>query len=151
MSSGRWQRVDDVFHQAVNLVPEARSAFLEEACVGDESLRKEVLSLLAHDVEEGDTLANAVQAESKGIIHAEDLTGKSIGPYQVLERIGSGGMGTVFKAMDTRLNRTVAIKVCAAEFSGHFIHEARTIAALNHPHVCTLYDVSLNYLVMELI
>ena len=77
--------------------------------------------------------------------------GDRLGPYEILGQIGAGGMGEVWKARDTRLNRTVAIKISAAQFSERFEREARTIAALNHPHICTLYDVGPNYLVMEYI
>jgi Tol biopolymer transport system component/predicted Ser/Thr protein kinase len=78
-------------------------------------------------------------------------TGDTIGPYQILARIGEGGMGEVFRARDTRLDRTVAIKVSKAEFSDRFAREAKSVAALNHPNICTLHDVGRNYLVMELI
>src|SRR5580658_6730412 len=78
-------------------------------------------------------------------------TGDRLGPYEILEPIGRGGMGEVWKARDTRLGREVAIKVSAEKFSDRFEREARTIATLNHPNICTLYDVGDNYLVMELI
>jgi serine/threonine protein kinase len=71
------------------------------------------------------------------------------GPYEILAPIGAGGMGEVYKARDTRLDRSVAIKVALENFSERFEREARTIAALNHPHICQLYDVGPNYLVME--
>jgi len=77
--------------------------------------------------------------------------GTLLGPYEVIEPLGSGGMGKVFRARDTRLDRTVAIKVSAAKFSGRFEREARAVAALNHPHICTVHDVGPNYLVMELV
>ena len=77
--------------------------------------------------------------------------GATLGPYKILEAIGAGGMGTVYKARDTRLNRVVAIKVAQAEFTDRFAREARSIAALNHPNICQLYDVGPNYLVMEFV
>jgi eukaryotic-like serine/threonine-protein kinase len=77
--------------------------------------------------------------------------GDRLGPYEILCRIGAGGMGEVWQAHDTRLGREVAIKVSAEKFSDRFEREARTIATLNHPNICTLYDVGPNYLVMELI
>ena len=76
-------------------------------------------------------------------------TGAKLGPYEILSPIGAGGMGQVWKARDTRLGRTVAVKVSAAKFSERFGQEARAIAALNHPNICTLYDVGPDYLVME--
>ena len=77
--------------------------------------------------------------------------GVMLGPYRVESKLGQGGMGEVWKAHDTRLGRSVAIKVSAAQFSERFNREARAVAALNHPNICTLYDVGPNYLVMELV
>src|SRR5215472_9618931 len=77
--------------------------------------------------------------------------GEKLGPYEILERIGAGGMGEVYRARDTRLNRDVAIKVSAERFSERFEREARAVAALNHPNICTLHDVGPNYLVMEFV
>src|SRR5689334_24998205 len=76
-------------------------------------------------------------------------TGTRLGPYEILSALGAGGMGEVYRARDTRLDRTVAIKVLNNRFSKRFEGEARAIAALNHPHICTLYDVGPDYLVME--
>ena len=76
--------------------------------------------------------------------------GSQLGPYIVEQEIGAGGMGHVFRARDTRLQRFVAIKVSLEQFSARFEREARAIAQLNHPHICTLHDVGPNYLVMEL-
>jgi serine/threonine protein kinase len=69
------------------------------------------------------------------------LAGAKLGPYEILSPIGAGGMGEVFKARDTRLDRIVAIKISEARFTERFEREARTVAALNHPNVCQLYDV----------
>jgi eukaryotic-like serine/threonine-protein kinase len=77
--------------------------------------------------------------------------GAKLGPYEVVAMLGKGGMGEVWRARDTRLDRTVALKVSKSEFSARFEREARAIAALNHPHICQLYDVGPNYLVMEYI
>ncbi len=77
--------------------------------------------------------------------------GDRLGPYEILAPIGAGGMGEVYKARDTRLGREVAIKVSAQQFTERFEREARAIAALNHPNICTLFDVGPNYLVMEYI
>src|SRR5665213_1301534 len=77
--------------------------------------------------------------------------GAKLGPYEILSAIGAGGMGQVWKARDSRLDRIVAIKTSAARFSDRFEREARAVAALNHPHICTLYDVGPDYLVMEYI
>jgi serine/threonine protein kinase len=77
--------------------------------------------------------------------------GEKLGPYEILASISAGGMGEVYRARDSRLNRDVAIKVATTGFSDRFEREARAIAALNHPHICAIYDVGPNYLVMELI
>ena len=77
--------------------------------------------------------------------------GGKLGPYEILEAIGAGGMGEVYKARDTRLDRTVAIKLSKEQFTERFEREARTVAALNHPNVCTLFDVGPDYLVMEFV
>ena len=77
--------------------------------------------------------------------------GEKLGPYKIVALIGAGGMGEVYRATDTRLDRTVAIKTLLEKYSNRFEREARAIAALNHPHICQLYDVGPNYLVMELI
>src|ERR1700733_4999790 len=78
-------------------------------------------------------------------------SGARLGPYEILSRIGAGGMGEVYQARDTRLPRTVAIKVSKEAFSQRFEREARAVAALNHPNICQLYDVGPDYLVMEFV
>src|SRR5690349_24643691 len=77
--------------------------------------------------------------------------GDTLGPYRVDALIGKGGMGEVYRGTDTRLGRPVAIKISAREFSDRFEREAHAISSLNHPNVCTLYDVGSNYLVMEFV
>ena len=77
--------------------------------------------------------------------------GTNLGPYQILSLIAAGGMGEVYRARDTRLDRIVAVKVSRSEFGERFALEARAVAALNHPHICALYDVGPDYLVMEFV
>src|SRR5213075_788440 len=83
--------------------------------------------------------------------------GSRLGPYEIIAPIGAGGMGEVYKARDTRLDRNVAVKILPASFAENaqlkirFEREARTISQLSHPNICTLYDVGENYLVMELL
>lgn len=131
MRPDRWRQVEQLYHSALEREERARDAFLQGACRDDEELRCEVRSLLD-------------QTESGLLNHPLQL-----GPYQIAGVLGAGGMGTVYQARDTRLNRMVAIKVSEARFSDRFEREARAVAALNHPHICTLYDVGPNYLVME--
>ena len=75
--------------------------------------------------------------------------GDLLGPYQIVSRLGEGGMGEVYRARDNRLRRTVAVKVSKEQFSERFSREARAVAALNHPNICQIYDVGPDYLVME--
>src|SRR5689334_7005800 len=77
--------------------------------------------------------------------------GTRLGPYEIVARLGAGGMGEVYKARDTRLDRVVAVKASAKQFTDRFAREARAIAALNHPNIVALYDVGENYIVTELV
>ena len=77
--------------------------------------------------------------------------GTKLGPYEIVEPIGKGGMGEVYKGYDPRLRRDVAIKISAERFNERFDREARAVAALNHPNICQIYDVGPDYLVMEYI
>src|SRR4249919_4204322 len=77
--------------------------------------------------------------------------GSKLGPYEIVEPIGKGGMGEVYRARDPRMGREVAIKVSAERFSDRFEREVHAVAALNHPNICHVYDVGPNYLVMELV
>jgi serine/threonine protein kinase len=131
MRPDRWRQVEKVYYSALEREETARDAFVREACGNDDDLRCEVRSLLD-------------QSESGLLNHPLQL-----GPYQIVGIIGAGGMGTVYQARDSRLDRIVAIKITDERFSSRFEREARAVAALNHPHICTLYDVGQNYLVME--
>ena len=75
--------------------------------------------------------------------------GDNLGPYEIIALIGKGGMGEVYRARDTRLGRDVAVKISQEQFNERFEREARAVASLNHPNICSLYDVGPNYLVME--
>ena len=145
MSDHRWQRIEAIFHQAAELAPEARPAFLSQACAGDESLRREVESLLAHESEDGSTFAGAA-----GIP-------QSIAHYRISGKLGEGGMGAVYRATDTKLGREVAIKVLPDEFAAdrdrmaRFTREAKVLASLNHPNIAAIYGVEDRALIMELV
>src|SRR3954469_10390051 len=77
--------------------------------------------------------------------------GTHLGPYEILSKLGAGGMGEVYRARDPRMGRDVAIKISAERFSDRFEREVRAVAALNHANICQVYDVGINYLVMELV
>ncbi len=153
----RWTRVEELFHAALEQAPEHRAGFLSLTCDADAELRREVESLLAQHGA-GDSLFERPALAHAGL-PAGPAAGASpvwspgmmVGTYRILGALGAGGMGEVFRALDTRLGREVAIKTAHEEFSGRFQREARAIAALNHANICTLYDVGPNYLVMELI
>src|SRR6202521_4221291 len=139
MNEERWQKIEQLYHTVLEREPGGRSAFLDQACQGDVELRREVEALLAQGDAAGDSTVTVL------------TPGAQLGPYQIEDQIGAGGMGSVYRAVDTRLGRKVAIKICAQQFSGRFEREARAISSLNHPHICTLFDVGPNYLVMELV
>ncbi len=139
MDRERWSRVEALYHSALERPPESRAAFLAEVCA-DLELRCEVEALLAQP---GDGILDHPVAQA--------VTGGRLGPYEIRRMIGVGGMGQVFEGRDSRLGRSVAIKICAAEFAKRFAREAQAISALNHPNICTLYDIGPNYLVMELV
>ena len=163
MNPERWQQVRDVLHSAMQVAPAERSTFLDRRCASDPSLREDVNKLLAAEGEipssflESPALAQAVPvtAASSSVLAA----GTKLGPYAVLALLGAGGMGEVYRARDTRLDRTVAVKVIPSHLSSdpvrrqRFEREARAISALQHPNICTLHDVGsqdgMDYLVME--
>jgi formylglycine-generating enzyme required for sulfatase activity/dienelactone hydrolase len=148
MSDNRWQRVEDIFQRAVELAPKARSAFLDQACGEDQSLRREVESLLAYEKEEGSTFAKPAVEPSTQTLVAKSLSpGDKIGPYEIAGFIGAGGMGEVYRAYEPRLRRNVALKVLPAEASWdltsrlRFEREAQAVAALNHPYIAAIYGL----------
>ena len=154
MTRERWEQIEQIYHEAIQQAPANRAAFVAERCAGDNALIEEVESLVAANAQAGvflDTPAMQVAASalSRAAIGAE--AGQMLGPYQLSMPIGAGGMGEVWKAHDCRVARDVAIKFCKWQFTDHFESEARSIAALNHPNICQLYDVGPNYLVMELV
>jgi serine/threonine protein kinase len=153
MNPERWRRIEELYWVALEMEPEHRAAFLAEPCLGDDDLRSEVESLLAHSAPTEDLVDHSAwaAAEEVGSSHEILKPGELLGRYQILGLLGTGGMAVVYSALDGRLDRKVAIKVCQERFSGRFEREATTISALNHPNICTLHDVGPNYLVMELV
>ncbi len=152
MNPERWQQIEKLYHAACDHQPDKRNAFLMEACRGDAELRSEVESLLAQNAS-GDGLIDHPAWEAVPSLvepaPASLAPGDQLGPYKIESALGKGGMGEVWKARDPRLNRFVAIKKSQARFSERFAREAQEIAALNHPHICQIYDVGPDYLVME--
>jgi serine/threonine protein kinase len=152
MTPERWRQLEELYDAVKDLPPSERSVRLKNA---DPELRSTLEAMLAqegsaleHPAWEGCT--SLLQSRSSVAV-AEVADGAQLGPYKIEQRIGAGGMGEVFRAIDTRLGRAVALKTCREEFSERFQREARTIASLNHPHICSIYDVGPNYLVMELL
>ena len=149
-----WRRIEELFNAARELPSEKQAGYLRDHCP-DEALRREVESLLAKDaMSEGpiDLPAwDGVLSLLESNVEAPLATGAALGPYRITGTLGIGGMGRVYQANDSRLGRSVAIKISRRRFSERFELEARAIAALNHPNICTVYDVGPNYLVMELI
>jgi eukaryotic-like serine/threonine-protein kinase len=163
VSGDRWNQVEELFHRAAELPAAERPSFLASACGGDEKLRRDVESLLAHDAESGEVIGaavgRAVEAMPGQDAGEEPAPGKQIGGYVITELIGKGGMGMVFQARDTRLNRTVAIKAlpphCFAdpERKRRFLQEAKAASALNHPNIVTIHGLAeekgMDFIVME--
>ena len=152
MRPGEWQQIEEIFQEALRRHPAERDAFVRGACRGDAALHREVFSLLVNHDETTGSEPWAARAAAQLIDAPGSLqVGQLLGPYRVESFVAAGGMGQVYRATDTRLHRTVAIKICAGPFSERFAQEAKVIASLNHPHICHLYDVGPNYLVMEFV
>jgi formylglycine-generating enzyme required for sulfatase activity/dienelactone hydrolase len=152
MNPERWKRLEEIFHAARRLEGDDRQAFLADACATDEELRREAESLLAN----ADALSKLQSGVRASDIPTAITPPADVGYYRIEERLDAGGMGIVYRAVDTRLGRQVAIKVGLAQFSDRFHREARTIASLNHVNICTLHDIGSTpeipgYLVMEFV
>lgn len=153
MDVERWKRVDDLLQAVLRLPSDQQKKFLHEACSGDTALEQEVESLLSSHGKLGEFLERPALATTQTVLlineteNEDRLLGKTIAHYAVLRRLGSGGMGMVYEAEDLRIGRHVALKLLLeGQASGgkvllRFQQEARAIAALNHPHICTLYEV----------
>ena len=157
----RWKEISEIIEAALRRPADDRPAFLTTACAGDEPLRLEIESLLScHSDAQGLMASPAIDVIAAAIVADSDsLIGRQLGPYRVDARIGSGGMGDVYRATDVRLRRPVALKILPRHLADdpylreRFVEEAQTVAAVHHPHICVLHDVGQDgeteFLVME--
>src|SRR2546425_9110448 len=150
MTRERWKEIERLYQAALEREPDDRAIFLEEACAGDEALRREVESLLAYKTRAENFIESpALEAAAEMLAdeQAVSAVGQRIGPYQVLSLIGAGGMGEVYLARDSRLGRKVALKLLPKEFTKdegrlhRFKQEARAASALSHPNIVTIYEI----------
>ncbi len=150
MKPEQWQEINVLFHSALEREPGQRAAFLDRACAGDESLRKEVEAFIAAYDQAGNFIeapAFAVAAEMLRGDQGQLLVGHSFGSYEIVAAIGAGGMGEVYLAQDTRLGRQVALKLLPSYFTmdedrvRRFQQEARAASALNHPNIITIHEI----------
>jgi serine/threonine protein kinase len=161
MNPDRMQRIEALYGETLALPDGERKAFLDRACGGDGELKHEIESLLAYQRQAESYMDRPAfhqvaqsLADGTGV-----LVDRMLGRYQLLSLVGRGGTAAVYCAVDTRLNRLVAVKVLPAFIAGdrerveRFEHEARAVAVLNHPHICTLHDIGtegeMHYLVFE--
>ncbi len=155
MKADRWRQIEQLYDAAVELPVAERAKFVEEACAGDEDLRRELWSLLEAQQQAGDFMespaldvaARAVARERSSSVRQSSFIGRELGAYKIEKLLGEGGMGEVYLAHDAKLKRHVALKILPPQFISdpeyvkRFEREARAISALNHPNLITIYDI----------
>src|SRR5438477_12509054 len=164
MTPARLQRVEEIFHAALDQEPDRVGAFLDAACEGEEALRRKVEALLASLQRAGAFIETPVAGIATRITEngqADLLIGRTIGHYKISEQIGTGGMGEVYLATDMTAGRKAALKLLPARFTSdaerlkRFQQEARAVVGLNHPNILTVYEIgedhSIHYIASELI
>jgi uncharacterized repeat protein (TIGR03803 family) len=163
----RWRKIEHLYQAAVKLDPPIRDDYLKDACGGDDSLRSEVEELIALDSRAGGFIETPAlhllaRQEARALETSSGFRlepGARLGPYEILNALGAGGMGEVYSAHDVRLGRTVAVKILnprmmdQAGFRERLEGEARAISSLNHPPICTIHDIGrdgdIDFIVME--
>src|SRR5262249_11794081 len=162
MSDDRWERVANVYQAAQERAPEERLAFVRQASKGDSDLRREVELLLAQD-EKINVIDRPIAAAAHSLLadNAAVQPGSFIGPYRIESLLGVGGMGEVYRAHDTKLNRGVAIKILPPALAtdrdrlARFKREAQVLASLNHPNIASIHgfedSIGIHALVLELL
>ena len=150
MTPDRWKKVNEIFQSAAELEDDERGRYLDEKCIDDDELRNQVEELLQADSDAGTFLGGNAASDVEHLINPnidKTLTGESFNNYEVISLLGKGGMGRVYLAEDSKLNRKVALKTIPTSFSKHTEHlkrfetEARAAATINHPNVATIYSV----------